>query len=164
MPVMKQTWARLGGQLGLGCAAVGLLFIGLAWNGAASVDFVQGQVPYLLSGGAFGLALVVLGAALVIVQNSRRDRALLQAQLEELNRSLSRLATALGSTNGNGSATAHTPTGEQVVMGRTSYHRADCRLVEGKNLATGTIAVAEAESLAPCRICRPADLAAVASR
>jgi hypothetical protein len=160
---MKQTWSRLGGQLGLGCAAVGLLFIGLAWNGAASVDFVQGQVPYLLSGGAFGLALVVLGAALVIVQNSRRDRALLQAQLEDLNRSLGRLATALGSTNGNGSGAIKAP-GEDVVMGRTSYHRPDCRLVEGKDLPTGSVAMAEAESLAPCRICRPADLAAVTPR
>ncbi|MDQ1374382.1 MAG: hypothetical protein QOJ09_1720 [Actinomycetota bacterium] len=160
---MKQMWARLGGQLGLGCAALGLLFIALAWNGAASVDFVQGQVPYLLSGGAIGLALVVLGAALVIVQNSRRDRALLEAQLQELNRSIGRLAAALGGTNGNGSTKPGGAEAE-VVLGRTSFHRTDCRLVGGKDLPTGTLAIAEAEGLAPCRICRPADLPAVASR
>ena len=82
---MRRTWGNLGGQLGLGCIAIGILIIGLAWNGAAGVDFVQGQVPYLLSGGFLGLALVVFGAALVVVQSNRRDRSVLEAQLRELN-------------------------------------------------------------------------------
>src|SRR5260370_23979895 len=93
---MRQTWARRGGQLGLAFVAVGLLVIGLAWNGAASVDFVSGQIPYLLSGGALGLGLVVLGATMVIVQNSRRDRAMVEAQLRELNTAIGRLANAMG--------------------------------------------------------------------
>src|SRR5947208_1240865 len=93
---MRRTWARLGGQLGLGCIAVGLLVIGLAWNGAASVDFVSGQVPYLLWGGALGLGLIVVGAAMIIVQNSRRDRSLIEAQLKELNTAIARLANAVG--------------------------------------------------------------------
>src|SRR5947199_7924582 len=93
---MRQTWARLGGQLGLGCVAVGLLVIGLAWNGAASKDFVSGQIPYLLSGGFLGLGFVVLGAAMIVVQNSRRDRSLVEAQLKELNTAIARLANAVG--------------------------------------------------------------------
>ena len=76
---MRRTWARLGGQLGLGFIAAGLLLIGLAWNGAAGVDFVSGQIPYLLSGGALGLGLIILGAAMIIVQNSRKDRSLLES-------------------------------------------------------------------------------------
>ena len=88
----------------MACIGIGFIVIGLAWNGAAGVDFVQGQVPYLLSGGAFGLALVIAGAALVVVQNSRRDRSMLEGQLRELNTAVARLANAVGSiaAPGNG--------------------------------------------------------------
>src|SRR5437762_2393677 len=89
---MKRSYAKLGGQLGLGCVALGLVFIGLGWNGAAGVDFVSGQIPYLLSGGAFGLALVIIGVGLIVVQNSRHDRSLVETQLRELNGSINRLA------------------------------------------------------------------------
>src|SRR6185503_12494998 len=96
VPTMRRTWARLGGQLGLGFVAVGLLLIALAWNGAAGIDFVSGQIPYLLSGGALGLGLIVLGAAMIVVQNSRKDRSILEAQLKELNVAIARLANAVG--------------------------------------------------------------------
>jgi hypothetical protein len=151
---MRRTWARLGGQLGLGFIAAGLLVIGLAWNGAASVDFVSGQVPYLLSGGALGLGLIVLGAAMIIVQNSRRDRSLIEAQLKELNAAIARLANAVG----GGGAGAHNGGGLRVVLGRSSYHRTDCRLAQGKDLPLATIEAAEEEGLSPCRICNPDEL------
>src|SRR5438309_12129323 len=96
IPGVRRTWARLGGQLGLGLIAAGLIFIGLAWNGAASIDFVSGQIPYLLSGGALGLALVIIGVGLIVVQNSRRDRTLVETQLRELNSAVSRLTAAIG--------------------------------------------------------------------
>jgi hypothetical protein len=152
---MRQTWARLGGQLGLGFVAVGLLVIGLAWNGAASIDFVSGQVPYLLSGGALGLGLIVLGAAMIVVQNSRRDRALVEEQLRELNTALGRLANAIG---GGGAGGHNGGRGPQVVLGRSSYHRPECRLARGKDLPTSSIEAAEAEGLSACRICQPDEL------
>jgi hypothetical protein len=131
----------------LGCVAIGLLIIGLAWNGAAGVDFVQGQVPYLLSGGAFGLGLIVLGATFIVVQNSRRDRQALEAQLRELNATLARMASAPGRA-GTGA--------DAVAMGRSSFHRPECRLAQGKDLPVGTVEEAMAEGLTPCRICNPA--------
>jgi hypothetical protein len=151
---MRRTWARLGGQIGLGCIAVGLLIIGLAWNGAASVDFVSGQIPYLLSGGALGLGLIVLGSALIVVQNSRRDRSLVEAQLKELNTAITRLANAVG----GGGPGGHNGGGPKVVLGRSSYHRPDCRLARDKDLPTATIEAAEADGLNPCRICTPDEL------
>lgn len=159
---MKRTYAKLGGQLGLGCIAVGLLVIGLGWNGASSVDFVSGQIPYLLSGGAFGLAIVALGVALLVIDNSRRNRARIEAQLRELNVAISRLAAAIGSggTNGHGpspAGAASTSPGT-VLLGRSTFHRADCRLAAGKDLAEGTVDGAVAAGLSPCRICNPADL------
>jgi hypothetical protein len=158
---MKRTWGKLGGQLGLGFAAIGLLLIGLAWNGAASLDFVSGQVPYLLSGGALGLSLVIIGVTLVVVQNGRKDRAILEAELRELSSAVARLATALGSGvvaggGANGSAVSNAALGKDMVLvGATSFHRPDCRLADGKALAAMPVTAAQAEGLTPCRICDP---------
>jgi hypothetical protein len=159
---MKQTWSRLGGQLGMGCIALGLLAIGLAWNGAAGIDFVQGQLPYLLSGGFLGLGLVMLGSALIITQSSRRDRAILEFQLRELNQSISRLSSALGgpvaANGGMSAAGVGALSTDTVVVGQSSFHRPECRLIDGKTLDTTTRTAAEAEGLSPCRVCRPDEL------
>lgn len=37
-----------------------------AWMGMAELAYVDGQMPYLVSGGAAGLALVVVGSTLVL--------------------------------------------------------------------------------------------------
>ncbi len=81
---MKQFWSDLGGKLGVGLCGAGLLLVFLGWNGAASVDRVPSQFPYLISGGIAGLCLVLIGVGLLIVQNQRADRAELQATLREL--------------------------------------------------------------------------------
>jgi len=81
---VKQIWSDLGSKLGTGLCGAGILLIFFGWNGAASVDRIEAQFPYLISGGIAGLALVVLGVGLIIVQNQRADRALLQQSLREL--------------------------------------------------------------------------------
>ncbi len=92
----KVLWSRLGGQLGVGLCALGFLLVFLGWNGAASVDRVPSQFPYLLSGGVAGLCFVVLGVGMIVVQNQRADRAALQATLRELQESLERAGLAEG--------------------------------------------------------------------
>src|SRR3954467_15094657 len=156
---MRRAWAKLGGQLGLACIGLGFLMIGLAWNGAAGIDFVSGQIPYLLSGGFLGLSLVGLGVGLIVVENSRKDRSKLEAELRELNTSIARLAAAVSAgsgTNGKVSvASGASADGSTVLLGRTSFHRTDCRLAEGKDLAEASVEAAMAEGLTPCRICNP---------
>lgn len=134
-------WAGLGGRLGLAFVLAGFLLIVVAWNGAASLDYAQGQLPYLISGGVGGLALAVVGSALLIVENARRDRALLERRLEELILATGR-AAAVG---GDG----------DVVAGASSFHRPDCRLVEDRGADRISRARAEEEGLAACRVCRP---------
>jgi hypothetical protein len=68
---------------------LGFVLIFLGWNGAAGKDYTQGQIPYLISGGVFGLALVLCGLAVVIVQSVRRESMLLASKLD-------RLAEAMG--------------------------------------------------------------------
>jgi hypothetical protein len=62
-----QRWRVAGTVL----VAVGLAAIGAGWFGASGTRDVSDQIPYLISGGLFGLALVVLGAALLATQALR---------------------------------------------------------------------------------------------
>jgi len=161
---VKFRWNQLGGQLGIGLALVGFVLIFLGWNGAASYDRVPAQFPYLISGGIVGLALVVIGAAAIVVQAARTDRAGLQRSVDELRAAVERLAgTVAVSSNGSPSPAA-APTKAVavadglVVAGGTSYHRPDCRLVEGRGaLPAMTVDAAEAAGLTPCRACDAAD-------
>jgi hypothetical protein len=52
-----------GGAVAVGA---GVAAIALGWYGAAHSTYLFQQIPYVISGGMLGLALVVAGAALVI--------------------------------------------------------------------------------------------------
>jgi hypothetical protein len=160
---MKLRWDRLGGQLGVGLAVLGLLLIFFGWNGAASYDRVPAQFPYLISGGIAGLALVVFGSALLVVQNARQDRSELQQTLIDVHEALERL-TATTAAGSNGAARLDGAVAAEehglVVAGGSAYHRTTCKLIEGHGvLPTMTVAAAEAAGLSPCRACDAADLA-----
>jgi hypothetical protein len=153
----------LGGKLALIVIAVGLLAIGIGWNGAAGrgsqvkvtttdgqtayITDSRAQFPWLLSGGFLGLGLVVVGSALLVSQSHRADRARLEAKLDEV-------VDALG-TPGRRSAAPRDVSG-LVAAGSTSYHRPDCRLVDGREDAELlTPAEASERGLSACRICAP---------
>ncbi len=147
---MNPRWNKLGGQAGLLICLAGLAFIWAGWNGAASYNDIRQQFPYLISGGIVGLALVILGVGLLIVQSQRTDQAQLEANLSELRRILERMAGA-GTSNG------WEPSGGPAVLaGPTTYHLPNCRLVVGRDgLKTMTLSMTEASGLAPCRTCNP---------
>ena len=147
----RARWSGVAGRLGMGFCLLGFFVIALAWNGAAGLDYAQGQLPYLISGGAGGVGLIIIGGAVIVAESNRRDRAILERKLDQLTAVLGRMAPAAG---GNGSSAA--VDGDLVVAGRSSYHLADCRLVEGRtDNETMTKAQAEEMGLARCRICRP---------
>jgi hypothetical protein len=145
------------GRLALTLVAAGLLLIGLGWNGMAGsggeingVPNLNAQLPWLVSGGILGLALVVFGAALLIAHHARADRQHLEATLSEI---LDRLSAAPASAGTSQSVSS--PNG-QFRAGATAYHRADCRLVDGRDdLESVTRKDAESRGLQPCRICKP---------
>lgn len=137
-------YARL---LGLVFVAAGFIAIGLAWNGSAQVACVDCQFPYLLSGGAAGLGLILFGAVLLLMAQVRSERVKLGRQLEELGHSLSRMSASADGQAGAGAG--------QVLVGRSTYHRPGCRLVEGKDLDVVTVEAAVESGLSPCRVCAP---------
>jgi hypothetical protein len=145
-----------GGGLGLVVVGLGLLVIGLGWNGAAGsggeingVPTLTAQLPWLISGGILGLALVVFGAALIVVHNARVDRARLESRLEQIVDAVSR---------GGSAATVLTPSSAAGIFaaGGSSYHRPDCRLVSGRgDVSYLTGAEVATSDLTACRVCRP---------
>ena len=146
---MKLRWNALGGKLGLLFCVAGLAVIWAGWNGAASYNDIRKQFPYLVSGGIGGLALVVIGVGLMVIQSQRADRVQLEANLTELRLILDRL-TAVPGANGASEAGANL-----VVAGPGAYHRPTCKLVAGRDLRKMTVQQAEAADLEPCRTCAP---------
>lgn len=63
---------------------LGVILIFMAWDGAASFAYVPAQIPYMVSGGLGGLALVGAGLVLVRVAEARKDNAELRSRLDEL--------------------------------------------------------------------------------
>ena len=94
MDNVRSRWARMGGKLGMLFAGLGFLLMVIGWNGAAGLDYVQGQIPYVISGGLIGLGLVILGAVLLVIESNRRDRMMLERRLEDLAAAVYRLAPA----------------------------------------------------------------------
>lgn len=150
---MQGNLSRLGGQLGVLLCAAGFVLIFLGWNGAASSNVPMAQFPYLISGGVAGLAIVVLGAAMIVVQNQRVDRARIEQALDRVAAAAEK--QGLGSQPGtsNGGFTGY------VVAGEASYHRVDCQLSAARNEAelVGIETVIE-RGLDPCRVCVPPQL------
>ena len=146
----------LGGGLGVLVIALGLLAIGIGWNGAAgaggqvnNVTDLRAQLPWLISGGVLGLALVVFGAALIIVHNARTDRARLELKLDQLVEAVTR-------SGGQGGVAAPQSAAGLFVAGGTAYHRPDCRLVQGReDVAYVTGTEAGQRDLRACRVCKP---------
>lgn len=149
-------WDRFGSRLGVGLAMFGFVLIFLGWNGAASVDRVPSQFPYLISGGVAGLGLVIVGAVLMLVQAGREDRARLRADLDRLRETVEKLQVAQGSATTTGSSSRSSAPSGSVAIGPTSYHRPDCRLLEGRDeLPMLSVAAAAEQGLEACRVCNP---------
>jgi hypothetical protein len=80
-----RSWARTSPvSVGVLLVVLGFIAMFLAWNGAAGKDYVQGQIPYLISGGLVGLALVGSGLTVINVQARRADQTELLQRLEAL--------------------------------------------------------------------------------
>lgn len=146
---MRINLGRLGGQLGVLLCLAGFLAIFLGWNGAASYNFLPAQFPFLISGGIVGLAIVVVGAAMIIVQNQRTDRARLEEAIDRLVAAVEHQGSG-GRTAGGFGFTGY------VVAGESSYHRVDCHLPEARDEAElAPIEDVVSRGLSACRVCNP---------
>lgn len=125
----------------------GLMFV--AWNGAAGLDYVQGQLPFLLSGSLPGLALVLTGLTLALVHEIRTSAAEMREHLQQL--------APAEVTEGPARQPAAVPERDAVVATAATFHDPTCRVVDGRtDLTPMAPATAAERGLTPCRICEPA--------
>lgn len=146
---------------GPGIAVFGVLVIYLAWYGASQTTRVFLQIPYLISGGLFGLGLMFFGGFLYfarwlndLVGETRRQAQEAQQVAERSVEALERIeglmraqgvAVAASGTGGSGAGTfVATPRGSM-------FHLPDCPMVAGRDVRS----VDAGGVLEPCQICEP---------
>ena len=135
---------------------LGILLVLLGWWGASHTVFVFEQVPYLLSGGVLGLALVIAGGFVyfaywltLLVRENRTGRAELISVLGRVERLLEE-GTATAAPRRTGGA----PAGRLVATKTgTMLHRTDCVAVDGKDGLRDV--TPDTPGLTPCKLCDP---------
>jgi hypothetical protein len=153
-------WSAVRPVVGWVLAALGALALFLGWYGVSGESLTAKQLPYLVSGGLTGIALVVLASAFLATEDVRRQLS----QVNDLRRKVDDLY-ALFVEDLAAPAPARAGSAEQTVVDAgvvvalpvgTSYHRPSCGLVTGKSAAAVVDAKAvRARKLRPCRICNP---------
>ena len=146
--------------------AAGILLILIGYLGVSREALVAKQLPYLISGGIGGIALVGIGAVFLGTEDIRRDSGRLdrlEAMVIELHAVLLSRADApaveafsaapdSSTAQRNGQAAAIVvalPVGQ-------SFHRPDCVMMQGKDNARQVSADDVSErGLKACRLCEP---------
>jgi hypothetical protein len=147
----ERTLLVLGGVL----APTGAVIVLLGWWGASQTPFVFEQVPYLISGGLFGLSLVFLGAFFYfthwLTQLVREHRTQSTAIVDALQR-LQDQVTALSAAPAPVARGAAVDAGTVLVATAkgTMAHRPECVVVAGKD---GLRRVSPSDGLATCKLC-----------
>ena len=160
----RWVWTSIRPVLGYVFVAIGIVLLLTAYLGVSREVLVAKQIPYLVSGGLFGLAFVTLGSRLLLIEDMRRDAG----RLDRLERAVADLHAALltrpdaPTPYAEGTVARHASNGhaqpEQVLAlsGGDSFHRQDCPIVEGKDSARPlTTTAAQKKGLNACPMCQP---------
>lgn len=70
MKYLRAQWDRVGA---VACSVLGLIVLLLGYLGTAGTAYIAEQVPYLISGGLFGIALLTVGAVLWLSADLRDE-------------------------------------------------------------------------------------------
>jgi hypothetical protein len=143
---------------------LGLLLVLIGYLGISREALVAKQLPYLISGGIGGLALVGFGAMLVGTEDLKRTQERID-HLEDLvadlhatllSRPDAPVLSSNGASGGQSAADAESSGTLLALPGGSSYHRADCSMIQGKREAKPVSAgTARRQGLKPCRLCDP---------
>lgn len=168
---LRNTWQILAGSI---LIPLGVVFILMAWYGAAHTPYVQQQIPYLVSGAFAGLACIFLGGLLYWAHWLYRmyDQADLhhEEQLHVLVQTLRAMTERMGSElppppavagasaaelgRSAPAALAYSPGATYVATQSGSvYHLSDCPVVAHHPEGLRTLSAGELGGLDPCRIC-----------
>jgi hypothetical protein len=159
----RWVWSSVRPVLGYVLVAVGLLLLLTAYLGVSREVLVAKQIPYLVSGGLFGLGFVTLGSRLMLIEDLRRDAG----RLDRLEQAVADLHAALltrpdapsyeSGGLGHSASNGHGQVDRVLALaGGDSFHRQDCPVVEGKESARPlTASAAQKRGLNACPMCQP---------
>lgn len=151
-------------------AVIGLVAIFIGWYGASHSPFLFQQIPYLISGGLFGLGLVFLGSIFYfshwlteLVKEGRTQSAALVEAISRLEDTIKQqsgqdrfaITEAIHSSDGHASdGRANGASSADLVSTSkgTMAHSPDCVVVAGKH---GLRPVSRDDGLEPCKLCDP---------
>ncbi len=88
--------------IGLVACAAGFVLLLIAWSQVAGETNVALQLPYLVSAGFTGVALIMVGLTIVNVAAKRRDGAERARQIDQLVSILEEVKTAVSTTRSGG--------------------------------------------------------------
>lgn len=157
----RWVWASTRPYRGQLLLVLGFVLMLFGYLGVSREVLVARQIPYLVSGGLLGVALVSLGGRYLLIEDLRRDSGRLQ-RLEEAVTDLRAAllaqpdapaldAPARGSSTRNGTRAT-----VLVVNGGGSFHRSECAVVEGKEQVSRiTPDSAKRKGLRACPMCQP---------
>jgi hypothetical protein len=132
---------------------LGVLLVLIGWLGTARTPLVFEQVPYVVSGGLLGLALVVIGGFLYFSYWQTLVIRALRESSSELTASLLRIESLLAQ---GAPAPAPAPPAQDDLVATatgTMLHRPDCSVVVGRDRLRAV--AAGAPGMTPCSLCQP---------
>ncbi|TAL25741.1 MAG: hypothetical protein EPN99_01180 [Frankiales bacterium] len=134
---------------------LGVLLVLIGWLGTARTPLVFEQVPYVVSGGLLGLALVVIGGFLYFSYWQTLVIRALRENADQLGASLQRIEGLLAADAKDGTRPA--VGGDELVATATGtmLHRPDCSVVVGRDRLRPV--PAQAPGMTPCSLCQPLD-------
>ncbi|WP_250290347.1 hypothetical protein [Frankia sp. CiP1_Cm_nod1] len=139
----------------------GVLLFGCYLGVSAETDPGR-QLPYFVSGGLGGLALVFLGSALLVadqIDAAAKARGRLDRQVDDLHRLIvaaaSAPAPATPTTVADPAAGGQDDGGLFAVPAGRTYHRRTCEMIASKPAQPVDSAQIAARGLTPCTICEP---------
>lgn len=166
---LRNTWQVLAGSV---LIPLGVVFILIAWYGAAHTPYVQQQIPYLVSGSFAGLGCMVLGGLLywahwlyrLYDQSDQHHEEQMAAMRQALEVIAGRVGSGDGTSGAGGSATAsalsssgaQAPAGSYVATDTgTVYHVPSCAVIAHHRQGLRVLSASGVGDLEPCRICMP---------
>lgn len=161
----RWVWTSVRPVLGYVFVAIGLVLLLTAYLGVSREVLVAKQIPYLVSGGLFGLGFVTLGSRLMLIEDLRRDAGRLdrlEQAVDELHAALlarpdAPTAYDLDRSSSNGHVQTDVQSGKVLALtGGDTFHRSDCPMVEGKQSARPlSTSAAQKKGLHACPMCQP---------
>ncbi|HWE68437.1 MAG TPA: hypothetical protein VG298_17490 [Acidimicrobiales bacterium] len=154
---LRNSWQVVAGSI---LIPLGLVFILIAWYGAAHARVVQQQIPYMVSGAFIGLGCMVVGGLLYwghwlyrIYDQAELHHEEQQKVLEELVRALT--GRPLPDAGAAPVDAASPGTGYFATASGTVYHQAGCAVIAHHPDDLRVLGPQGLSGLRPCQICNP---------